>query len=375
VKIIDGGIVFAGRKNTQRQSCAFPGICRTHTGRWICSFRAAGSKAATVGQHVLLSWSDDDGRTWSSPSEPFRAPAAEDGKVGILRTGHLTTVPDGSLIAVLSWIDHSNPSLPFFNEETEGLLDTRIALASSTDNGLQWSPPRLMTPRPFMVPSPTTGPLVCLDNGDLICQGELNKPYFDTQPWHHQSVLVFSRDGGETWDETCVVSDDPRRRVFYWDQRLGYLGANNLLDVFWTFDRVEGQYLNMHARESFDGGHHWSETWDTGVSGQPATPVLLGDGRIALVYVDRTTDPCINVRTSNDRGRSWPDETEITIFQAARRESNSDSQSMREAWDEMYGFALGLPSTAKVPNGDLLVVFYEGSTGDETNIRWARLKA
>ncbi len=375
MKIVDEGIVFAGRKQTEQQSCAFPGICITSSGRWICSFRAAPTKAATVGQHVLLSWSDDDGRTWSSPSEPFCAPATESGTAGILRTGHVTTVQDGSLLAVLSWIEHGDPSRPFFNEETEGLLDTRICLASSTDEGVQWSSTEFMTPRPFTVPSPTTGPLVSLDNGNLICQVELNKSYDDTQPWRHQSVLVFSRDGGHSWNKPCVVSDDPELRVFYWDQRIGHLGSNELLDVFWTFDRVEGQYLNMHARRSTDGGHDWSEMWDIGIPGQPAAPVLLDDGLIALVYVDRTSGPCIKVRTSSDAGRTWPDETEATIFQSARRKSNADSQSMQEAWDEMYTFALGLPATAKLPNGDLLVVFYEGPTGDETSIRWARLSS
>ncbi len=375
MKIVDEGIVFAGCKQTERQSCAFPGICVTNTGRWICSFRAAPSKAATVGQHVLLSWSEDDGHTWSSPSEPFQAPATDDGIPGILRTGYVTTMNDGSLMTVLSWIDYSTPSRPFFNEATEGLLDTRICLASSTDDGQQWSPTRFVSPRPFTVPSPTTGPLVCVEGGNLICQVELNKPYLDTQPWRHQSVLVFSGNGGTSWDEQRIVSDDPQRRVFYWDQRLGHLGSNELLNVFWTFDREHGEYLNMHARRSTDGGRNWSDLWDLGVAGQPAVPVRLDDGNIALVYVDRTTEPCIKVRTSQDGGQTWPAETETTIFRSERRKPRPESQSMQEAWDEMYAFALGLPSTTRLANGDLLVVFYEGPTGDETNIRWARLSS
>lgn len=336
-------------------------------------FRAAPTKGATAGQQVLLCWSDDEGLSWSSPSEPFQAPEAAEGLPGILRTGHVTALPDGRLMAVLSWIEHADPERPFFNEETEGLLDTRVCLSVSVDEGLYWTPPAFMSPRPYSMPSPTTGPIVCLANGDLICQLELNKPYFDTQPWRHQSVLVFSRDGGQTWNEQHVVSDDPSRRVFYWDQRLGQLDDNTLLDVFWTFDRESGKYLNIHARRSVDGGRNWSAMQDTEVPGQPAAPAELNDGRIALVYVDRTAEPCIKLRTSADDGRYWPAESEQTIFRSARRLENPDSQSMQEAWDEMVAFSLGLPATAKLPGGDLLVVFYEGPTGDRTSIRWCRL--
>lgn len=373
MKLVDQGIVYDGGQLPNRQSCAFPGICITSSGRWLCSFRAAPTKAATAGQHVVLCHSDDEGRTWSSPAVPFAAPLAEDGVAGTLRTGHVTALNDGRLLTVLSWVELPDDSRPFFNEQTEGLLDTRVCLSFSNDNGEHWSPARFMAPRPFAVPSPTTGPVICLADEGLICQVELNKAYDDPTPWRHQSVLIFSRDGGATWGEQCVVSDDPTQKVFYWDQRLGNLGDDVLLDVFWTFDREAGKYLNIHARSSTDGGRQWFELWDTGVPGQPAAPVKLDDGRISLVYVDRTGVPCIRLRTSSDEGRSWPETTETMVFESSRPKVAAASQSMQEAWDEMYAFSLGLPATAKLPGGDVLVVFYEGPSGDRTNIRWARI--
>jgi hypothetical protein len=39
----------------------------------------------------------------------------------------------------------------------------------------------------------------------------------------------------------------------------------------------------------------------------------------------------------------------------------------------MYEFALGLPTTALLPDGDVLVVFYAGPSGDETDIHLQRL--
>ena len=116
LKLINQGIVVRSSKGTNRQSCAFPGICVLPTGRWICSFRAAPIKSSTSGQSVLITWSDDEGKTWSSPIEPFTPPAIE-GKPGRFRGGYLTSLGKGNILATLCWVDHSDPSLPFFNDK------------------------------------------------------------------------------------------------------------------------------------------------------------------------------------------------------------------------------------------------------------------
>lgn len=372
MKILSQGTLFQSQPGTKRQSCTFPGICVTPTGRWICTFRAAPQKAELVGQNVALCWSDDEGSTWSLPSEPFVIPEHQT-PTGSLRTGHVTSLSNGKLRCVLSWTDSSQSELPFFNEETEGLLETRIYQSSSTDNGDTWSKLTPIETSPFEVPTPTTGPLLELNGGQLVCQFELNKPYNETSPWEHRSILKFSSDGGITWPEHRIVSEDPEARLYYWDQRPGIVGQNQMLNLFWTYDRQAGQYLNLHARESLDSGKTWSEMWDTGVPGQPAPPVRLKDGAIALVYVDRTEEPVIKLRLSKDEGRSWPEDTELLLSAQPQSRTTTATQSMQDAWAEMFDFALGLPTTTLLPNGDLLVVYYAGPRADETSLHWVRL--
>jgi hypothetical protein len=41
---------------------------------------------------------------------------------------------------------------------------------------------------------------------------------------------------------------------------------------------------------------------------------------------------------------------------------------MADAWSEMGRFTVGLPATAALPNGDLLVVHYAGAETDRTNV-------
>jgi Neuraminidase (sialidase) len=372
MKVIDRGTVFAGEVGTDHQSCCFPAICALPGGRWLCGCRAAPTKSATTGQHVLLTWSDDEGKTWSKPLSPF-VPPHIDGNPGLFRYVALTALGGNQVLAMLYWVNHSDPSLPFFNEETEGILDSRLFLAKSEDAGLTWSEPKLVDTSPFNVPVAITGPVLILSNGAWACQFELNKAYYDTSVWRHSSVLMFSQDQGQSWPKHAITSNDPENRVFYWDQRPGVLADGTVLDVFWTYDNQAATYLNIHARESMDNGCTWSQLWDAGVPGQPAQPVSLPDGRIAMVYVDRTGPPAIKMRISSDKGRTWRESGEVVIHQAGSGSQTWNKGSMQDAWAEMGKFSTGLPATSPLQNGQILVVYYAGPDTDRTDIRWARL--
>ena len=372
MKVIARGRVFSGRENTDFQSCAFSDICVLPGGRWLCAFRAAPEKLATASQHVLMTWSDDEGGSWSDAIAPF-GPATSDGKPGLFRRAAPTALGEHEVLACICWVDHSDSSLPFFNEDTEGLLDTRIFLARSHDAGATWSAPKRIATSPFDIPTPLTGPALVLPGGVLACQFETNKTYYDTTPWRHSSVLSFSTDDGNSWPEHVFTSRTTERGIFYWDQRPRVLPDGRILDLFWTYDNRESLYLNIHARESGGNGRTWSAPWDTGVPGQPAPPVSLADGRIGMVYVDRTAEPVIKMRASDDGGRTWPENSELAISTPTGASQTVKKTDMRDAWAEMGAFSIGLPETAILRNGDILVVYYAGPRTDHTNIEWARV--
>jgi hypothetical protein len=372
MKVIDQGIIFASQPGTHRSSCAFPGICVLPGGRWLCGFRAAPIKTGMSHQTSLVTWSDDQGKTWSSPIEPFTPPVIDD-KPGLFRAAYPTSLGGSKVLATLYWVDHSDPSLPFFNETTQGLLDSKIFLSLSHDNGEHWSTLWRVDTTPFHQPTPITGPTLILPDGRWACQFELNKPYHDETEWRHSSVMIFSSDQGKTWPQHTIASNDPANRIFYWDQRPAVLADGRILDLFWTYDNQTSLYLNIHACESFDGGTTWSTMWDTNVPGQPAPPVSLPDGRIAMVYVDRTTTPVIKARTSADGGRTWPQATEIMISQPPTVGQTQSKGTMQDAWSEMGKFSIGLPATAKIEDQELLVAYYSGPKTDETSIFWARI--
>jgi len=370
MKIIDKGTAVKYDSNVF-SSHTFPSICVLPSGRWLLACREAVTKKGMAGQHPALCFSDDEGKTWSETYNPFKEQTLN-GKPGLFRTAHLTVLKDGKLAAALSWVDHSKPDLPFFNEQTEGLLDTRIFISFSDNDGISWSKPELMDTSPFMMPTPTTGPLLALHNGELACQFELNKTYYDEKAWRHLPVLMFSKDQGKSWDDFAVCAEDTDNRFFYWDQRPAVMTGSIVLNLFWTFDTEKQEYLNIHAAESNNNGHSWLKPWDTGLPGQPAAPVMLPDGKVAMVYIDRSACPEIKMRLSNDLCRSWLPEELILYRHSAPQ--NTQRRSMQDAWAEMSAFSVGLPATARMENGDILVVYYAGGNQEQTDINWIRIK-
>jgi len=368
--MVNSGIVFSGPPKSDGSSATFPLPCVSATGRWLCAFRAAPSKQRNAGQRVLLTWSDDQGRSWQDPIEPFK-PTTVDGKLGRMRFAGLTGLDSGRLLAAINWVEHTDPELPYFNEATEGLLDTRIFLSTSDDDGASWSPLRRMDTAPFPPPTPLTGPILSLPTGELAIQFELNKPYTDPNPWQHASVLMFSMDGGQTWPRHCIIAQDPANRIFYWDQRPSVLPDGHLFNIFWTFDREAAAYRNIHACESWDGGRIWSEPRDTGIPGQPGPVFPLGDGTLAMPCVDRTGPPAIKVHRSRNGGRTWLPEDALLLYASSGTSQTVEKASMRDAWSEMYAFSVGLPNAAALPGGGALLVYYAGPETNVTSIHWA----
>ena len=355
------------------QSAAFAGICVMPGGRWVCVFRAGQVKCCNESV-VMLTWSDDEGQNWTTPTAPWQPPELN-GKPGQLRGGFVTALGGDELVAVLMWVDHSKPDRAFWDDDTESLLDTRMFLSRSADGGEMWSAPEYLDTYPIALCVPVTGEILLLPDGEWACQFELNKPYGVPGIWRHGSILAFSRDEGKSWPLFSVASNDPENRFYWWDQRPAVLSDGTILDVFWTLDNETAEYINIQARESKDDGRTWSEMWDTGIPGQPANPVSLRDGRIAMPYVDRTADPKIMLRCSADGGRSWPGETELILYASdIDRQTWESKSSMGDAWAEMMEFSVGLPRAAALADGDVLVVYYAGPATDHTGVEWVRVR-
>ena len=183
---------------------------------------------------------------------------------------------------------------------------------------------------------------------------------------------MFSKDQGLNWYKHFITSHDPENRFFYWDQRPSVLNDGSILDLFWTYDNQLAKYTHIRARKSDINAESWGEIYDTDVAGQPAAPVQLNNGNIVMVFIEREGEPTIKARLSTDLGKTFPGDTEIELYKETIPTQTNNKGSMQDAWSEMNKFSTGLPTTALLPNGDILTVFYSGTQSDHSSIKWVR---
>jgi len=289
----------------------------------------------------------------------------------------LTPTGERAVVACLYWVDYSNPDLPFFNEQTHGILHSLIAISYSNDNGETWTKPAIIDlPGINDVVEPAlTGPILLLKNKKWACQFEINKPYNAAYPWRHSAILMFSTNYGKSWDkEYSVAANDPENNIFYWDQRPSIFSDGTIFNLFWTYNNKTNTYENIHARKSSDHGKTWSPIWNTGIPGQPGQAIKLPDGRIIITYIDRTDSPAIKQRISYDDGQTFTSNTEATLYEKGIKNQNLKKKTMKDAWNEMSKFSMGHPFATLLPDNDILVSFYAGENQDTTSIYWMRIR-
>ncbi len=369
MKIIEKGVIPKPADDKIFNSNSFPCIEKLPSGRWLCSFKVSEKKYDCDYHNAVITWSDDYGKTWIKPFDPVKLPDIN-GVPGQKRKIDTLSLGGTRVLMLSNWVDSSDPSKPYYNPHNESLKDTRIFISFSEDEGGTWSAPELMNTGPIKDPVPLTGPPIMLKDGTIVCQFEVNKHEWDNTRWVHKSAMIFSRDGGKTWGDVVNVTEVPD--MYYWDQRPNVLSDGvSILNLFWTLDGKSKQYLNIHARESPDGGKTWGDLWDTGIYGQPGQPTDLGDGRIATIEIDRSVRPAITLRITRDRGRTF-DES-LVLYESQINKQDSRNLSMNDAWDEMILFSVGLPNLLDLGGGEILAYYYAGSHSDSTNIEFVRL--
>src|SRR5688572_4875005 len=72
--ITERGTLVRSGDGPDGNSCAFPSVTVLPGGRWLVGYRASSRKWNEGDQHIRLTWSDDQGRSWHRPIRPFEAP-------------------------------------------------------------------------------------------------------------------------------------------------------------------------------------------------------------------------------------------------------------------------------------------------------------
>ena len=373
MRVLDRGTIFDARAAPREaRFCTFPALTRLDSGRLVVGFRTGSSKdSPDEDVHVMAN--DDDGATWSTAFDGFGD--FPPGSGGRIRCIGLAAIRPNKLVASLSRMDHSNPTLPMFNPQTEGILPTQTLFTQSKDGGRSWVAPQPVPLLPH-TGNAITGPILLLKDGRLALPYEAWKEYDDTSPGKHHASLRISADGGMSWPELVIVAHDPSGQVLYWDQRLCVDPDNGeLIAMFWTHDRQAKQDMNIHIARGSPDARQWRQPVSTGIAGQICAPLALGGRRLLAAYVHRHHLPSLRVILSDDLGHTWRMAEELVFYDKTRGGQESGMSGQRDFsdyWADMGVWTFGHPTTLLLPNGEVMVVYY---AGDETamGIHWVRI--
>lgn len=369
--VVERGTLTKARAGTSQASYTFPNMIVLSNGTLIATCRS-GSTKDCADESIEFYRSMDNGHTWDEGVDVFRN-ISVNGVAGSVKVCYLTELDKGHVIAACMWVDRQTyPEKPLFNAKTEGCLPMKILISESFDFGESWTSMRIVPMPEEIGPPSLTGPILKLANGDLAMSIETNKHYEDSSKWFQKVVLFHSTDGGKSWNDPVCVSEDQSGRVFYWDLRIGVLADGHLAAFSWTYDSELNKYLNIHLRVSADHGRTWGSLNDLGFSDQPAHPAILPDGRVVLAWVDRFGSRSIRIRMSPSIHQPFDSATEVLIYDHGK--APSDTNDTGDMLSDMGLWTFGLPYGELLPEGDILVMYYAG-TSELTNIHWARLRA
>jgi hypothetical protein len=352
----------------------FTGLCPLRSGAILCGFQVGRAKHAPDAT-IRLCRSRDRGNSWQEL--PYRFTTTLDGTPGSLAAAELIETEPGRLLLFTTWFDRSDPSRPLFDPVTEGILRSRQLLAVSTDEGDSWSPWSVL-PTPGLTGCALTGPVIQLVGGAIGFAFESFKEYDDPSPARHGAWLMVSRDGGRTFERPFLVAQDPRHRIYYWDQRLCPSPTpDGFIALFWTHDRDEKRDRNVHLlRASLQEGKAARNLpKETAIEGQIAAPLLLEDGSLLAFVVDRGRPGTMKLWRSRDGGTTWPEKECLVVHVHEERAALSQGKEnidFAQFWEDMGKWSFGHPAIRPLGGGEVLLAYYAG-TPDRMSIHWVRV--
>jgi hypothetical protein len=273
---------------------------------------------------------------------------------------------DGTLIGFGGLFYRDDPAEGLTNRETLGFIPMDLIRLSSTDSGREWQ-------GPAVIEAPLTGPafeichaIVELADGRWLAPTQTWPGWNGEAPNGRKAIALVSHDRGATWPEFFTVFDGSDRGIIHFEISVVQLPDGRLLAVSWAYDEKARKTLPTPYAVSSDG-KSFSARGVTGLHGQTAKLLPLDDGRFICVY-RREDMPGLWVQLARLDANDWSNLDELLLWCGNATASTRTGTIS----DELSSLRFGYPSTARLSNGEIMVVFWCEEDGIR-NIRWCRL--
>ena len=215
--------------------------------------------------------------------------------------------------------------------------------------------------------------IIELNDGRWFLACEVWKAWDDAGPLHIKGFAVFSDDKGKTWTDRLDFSSASDSERMYSHSRYARMLDGRIAVLQWSQSVGADQDFDLHFTISDENGTGWSDPRPTGPRCGIGASWLadLGDGVLAAAYTLRGMNPGIYVVLSEDEGRTWDTENQVTVWDAVGQEYLGVTH--RPSYPASHdNIAFGKSNTARLPNGEIICSWW-CTQACVTHARFARL--
>lgn len=370
IKIVDTGVVYINPNPGYQYTFASHSDAVQISSQELYGSFQCGQALYATDSVILGTRSTDGGNTWTTEGR-IHDPAGDDRPYSY-HGPMVTRYEDGSMTILAHRWDRSDPDKPLFNEKTRGLLPGQTLLFRSTDNGATWVGPEIVHTSDNQVLTPSCKILVLADGRWMMSMDQWHA-YDEPGPYKPRTVGLFSSDKGKTWGHAVTFGVSNTPGVGHWHGRIHRMRDNRLFTLFWSAQMESDGALPHHYCIGSADGSEWSTPVATNIPGQTNCPVDLGEGRMAVIYTVRETDPPgFFAAVSEDGGNTWDLDNQILVWDATGRDKIGIHALDRypRSHDTI---SYGAPTAMVLENGDVYCTFW-CTEAAVPHIRFARLQ-
>ena len=372
MEILDQGYIYdAGKAAKDRCVCTFTSLCQLASGEVLATFRVSSGKDAPE-SNCIVAGSKDGGVNWEILCAGFEKVLGEEPED--IRGAEIAEVNGQTLRVFLTRMDRSKEG-GIYDGESDQIVPSGIGTAKSADGGRTWQEYKILDTGPAGNPT-LTGRTVHMPGQGWLVFFENYGPEEAGGPSLHEAFALFSKDG-ESFDRVVHVARHPEEKYFYWDQRQALCRrSKRIATMFWTYDRHKEEDIDIHMAWGDCETLRWEEPFATGIRGQIAAPIPLGDGRLLCFYVHRHPPGSMRLIMSTDDGKSWDKDNELVVYESAGpTEAGFEKHSDYAAyWEDMGVWSFGHPAGVVLRDGTVLLAHYGGPDDKCLSVRWARVR-
>lgn len=328
----------------------FPGVIRLPSGELLALF-VIGEAFESPDQTTYVSRSQDLGRTWK-----LQGPLYDKSEDSFPTSDYLKPqlLRDGTLIALGYRFHRKDPESSIAVPGTDGILPGDDIVSFSSDEGHTWTVPQAI---PRTTPELLEIPSRCLQlrSGDIVATAGLFKLPDGTNPSGQFGVLLRSKDGGKTWNDTVHFFESSTRTIAAWESHICEMQDGRLVAICWAYDVIARRSLPNPVSVSHDNGVTWSQPVDTGHTGQSANLLWLGGDLLLSIHCHRGEDVGLYVRLVDFSKDLWNVIEETVIGGTSCGQQTRSGQKFHEL---AKALRFGQASLLRLDHGEILATHW-----------------